>query len=440
MFVDDPAWVPRLLGLAGFVGLIGAVCWMGAVVRDPWSLPAFVRRVRPVAALAAGLLVWFGLGFLAPGPDSTSLDCVGYEEGHSRAQGLGVPVLVDFTADWCTACRQLKRDVLDHPRVVSVAEAGEFVCVVVDVTREGARERELMERYDVLSLPRIAMVDAAGEWVPSWSMAGMVSVDEVLNAVAGVAGGEAGEGGRFERALEEHGWLWAFLLVFLAGFASSLTPCVYPLIPITVGLFVATGARTRLEGLAKASVYVLGIGLTYAALGMVAALFGGLVGGVLQHPVVLGIFALLFAVFALASVGVVSVTLPVGLQSRLGAWTGRGGVLPLLLAGLAAGVLAAPCVGPILAGVLLFIAETQQVLLGGALMAVFALGMGILFLVLGTFASLVDRIPRSGGWMEAIKGVFAVVFAALALEYLSLAWPWLVGAREAVFHGWVRLF
>ncbi|TVR03560.1 MAG: hypothetical protein EA398_04420 [Deltaproteobacteria bacterium] len=438
MFEPSQLMLARLVGLLLLgVGLV-SLLRLGGLLTDPWALPRWRRQLRPATAILAGILLWMLPGLAGPPPGGAELECVDHDQGIAAGAEAGVPILVDFTADWCTACRQLKREVLDHPRVVQRAEEGEFICVVVDVTVEGEHELELMERYGVFSLPRIALVDAGGEWVPDWSMSGMVSVDEVLTAIRAVAAGEEGQPGRFEQAMMSHGIAWALLLVFLAGFASSLTPCVYPLIPITVGLFAAAGASSRLEGLGKATVFVAGIAVTYSALGMVAALAGGLVGGVLQSRLVLALFALFFLLFGMASLGVISVRLPAPLQARLGGWSGRGGLVPLFLAGLASGVLAAPCVGPILAGVLVFVAETRQVLLGGTLMFVFALGLGVLFLFLGTFSSLVDRLPKSGAWMEGVKGLFAVVFCALAVEYAAIAVPAIRDLQTAVLPLLVR--
>lgn len=405
-----------LIALPSLLALVAA----GAVA-------GLLPRLRPVAgwrrlggALLGAFALWLCLPAFGPIGSGEELPCLEYEEARALAMEREVPLLVDFTADWCTACHRLKATVLDHPRTLAAAD--EFVCALVDVTRASERDEELQARYEVRSLPRLAIRDAEGRYVPERSMVGMVTVDELLAAIRG------------ERSAEDNplqrGAFFALLLVFLAGLGASLTPCVYPMIPITVGLFASRGAKSRMEGFASAVVYVLGMATTYTLLGVAAGLFGGLFGSILQAPAVLAGFALLFGALAFASLGLVTFRIPSFAQS----WMDRLGHASLFVMGAVVGIIAAPCVGPIVSAILLLVAESRDVLWGGLLMWTFAMGMGVLFLVLGTFSSLLQRLPRAGGWMEVTKVIFAAIFLALAFHYGGLAWPEFAGLRDE----WVR--
>ncbi|MEO1272308.1 MAG: cytochrome c biogenesis protein CcdA, partial [Myxococcota bacterium] len=224
--------------------------------------------------------------------------------------------------------------------------------------------------------------------------------------------------------IKRDGLLWVLLLVFLAGVGASLTPCVYPLIPITISVFGARDADSRLQAFGLSSIYVLGIVATYTVLGLVAGLAGQGIGEAMKNPFVLGGIAALMIAMGLSSFGLFELQLPSSLQNKLSAQGGKG-VVGALVMGLVAGLVATPCVGPILVAILVFVAQTQDMALGALMLATFALGMGMLFLVLGTFANLINKLPRSGTWMVGVKTVFGVVFMVVALYYLRLALPFL---------------
>jgi thiol:disulfide interchange protein DsbD len=215
--------------------------------------------------------------------------------------------------------------------------------------------------------------------------------------------------------LLQHGWLWAFASVFVGGFLTSLTPCVYPLIPITVSLFGARGdGVTRRRAIALAALYVSGIGAMYTALGVSCALAGRAFGTFMANPLVMVPIALLFCVMAASMFGAFELQLPSELQQRLSKVGGRGFGGAFLM-GLVSGVIAAPCTGPVLASILAFVATTKSVFLGGSLLFTYALGMGVLFFAIAAFAV---ALPKSGGWMEAVKSVFGVIMLVAALYFL----------------------
>lgn len=237
----------------------------------------------------------------------------------------------------------------------------------------------------------------------------------------------------FSRQLEQ-GWWLVFALVFFAGLLTSLTPCVFPMIPITLAVLGSTAnQRGHWAGFVTSLVYVFGIALTYALLGVAAASTGSLFGALLGHPYVVYPLAIVFVIMALSMYGLFEVRAPAFVTSRLN--IGKSpyrGRLSAFFAGLVAGVVASPCVGPVLIAVLAYIAQTQNLFLGFFLMFTFALGMGVLFLILGTFSQLLAYLPKSGPWMNGIKFVFGTTMIAIALYFIepitgAAVWNFLAG-------------
>ena len=217
------------------------------------------------------------------------------------------------------------------------------------------------------------------------------------------------------------GLLLGLLLVFLAGMGASLTPCVYPMIPITMAIIGAKGGG-KARGFSLSLSLVLGMAVTYTLLGVVAALSGATFGSFAQKPAFLIPVSILFAVFALSLFGVFEIDLPQGLKAKLQGDSPRKGFGGAFIMGLVLGPLAAPCVGPIVASVLVGIAQQGQVFLGGLQLFVFSLGMGVLFMAVGTFSS---ALPRSGDWLTQLKylmGVVVLGFAAWNVRLLAPEW------------------
>lgn len=205
----------------------------------------------------------------------------------------------------------------------------------------------------------------------------------------------------------------AYLLAFLGGLATSLTPCVYPLIPITISLFGAREAP-RAHALGLAACYVGGIAATYTTLGLAVGLLGGQFGSFMSSPWVIVPVALFFLLMAASMFGAFELSLPTELQGRLSQVGGRGPIGAFLM-GLVAGIVAAPCTGPPLAALLVFVSTQRSVVLGGSLLFTYALGMGVLFFVIAGFAL---KMPKSGAWMDGVKAVFGVIMTVAALYYL----------------------
>ena len=236
------------------------------------------------------------------------------------------------------------------------------------------------------------------------------------------------------------GLFFNIALAFLSGLALNLTPCVYPLIPITFAWFggQARGDKTGL--IAHAGVYVIGMAATYSALGVVAALTGNLFGAALQYPAVLTGVALVMTLFALGMFDVYELRVPSFLTSLVGA--PRAGLMGTLLMGLTLGIVAAPCIGPFVLGLLTYVGERGSALIGFLLFFALALGLGIPFLVLGIFSGSIHLLPRSGAWMVWVRRIFGFILFCMAWYFMrSLLSPltWSLGLTLLLLIGGIYL-
>jgi len=211
------------------------------------------------------------------------------------------------------------------------------------------------------------------------------------------------------------------------GLLLSLTPCVFPMIPILSGIIVNHGhAVTHLRAFMLSLAYVLGMAVTYAVIGVAAGLSGTLLSAALQNAWVLGSFALVFVVLSLSMFGFYELQLPASLQSKVSDTANKqGGSLPAIaLMGALSALIVGPCVAAPLAGALLYIAKTGDAVLGGTALFIMALGMGAPLLLVGAFSR--SLLPKSGPWMEGVKKFFGVIMLATALWLVSPVIPvWL---------------
>ena len=238
-----------------------------------------------------------------------------------------------------------------------------------------------------------------------------------------------------------HGMLIGLLAVLLGGLALNLTPCVYPLIGVTIAYFGNQGGGPRKIAV-LACIYVLGIALTFSLAGVAVALSGGLFGAALQNPLVLIAIAAMLLVLAASSFGMFSLQPPQWLMRRAG--VARPGYLGSLVMGMGMGVVAAPCIGPIVLGLLLMVERSASPAFGFALFFTLAIGLGLPYIALALAAGHIKTLPRSGEWLAWVEQLFGFVLVGLALYFLDpvlRGWPMRImpyyAATAGIFLGWI---
>jgi len=230
----------------------------------------------------------------------------------------------------------------------------------------------------------------------------------------------AGEDNDLARLINEYG-VWGYFLAlglaFLTGLLLSFSPCTYPMIPITVSIF-AGQKRSVGRGFFLSLVYVVSMAVVYGIMGLIVSLVGGVFGAWLAStPVVIGI-TVVFVIFAMSMFGLYELQVPSALRQKLGGKAHGGGVVGSMILGLVAALVVSPCVGPFVAGILIYVAASGSPIVGFLVLFVFALGLGTLYLIIGTFSSAINALPGSGDWMETVKKFFGFVLLLMALYFL----------------------
>ncbi len=238
------------------------------------------------------------------------------------------------------------------------------------------------------------------------------------------SGDDGAESGAFSQIIARRGMFLAFLAVFLGGLALNLTPCVYPMIPITIGYFGGQSKGKTSGTVLLAFLYLLGMAVMYSALGLFASLTGSLFGSALQNPFVLVFIALVLIGLSLSMFGMYEIRIPARLSNVAG--TSKQGALGAFLMGLTVGIVAAPCIGPFVLGLLTFVGESGNPLLGFSLFFTLAVGLGLPFVFLAILSGNISRLPKSGEWMEWVRKLFGVILLAMAVYFLRSLMPgWL---------------
>jgi len=220
--------------------------------------------------------------------------------------------------------------------------------------------------------------------------------------------------------------LTAIPLLFVAGLLTSLTPCVYPMIPITVALVgreslgtdASGGAGRKWRPLALTLSYVVGLSLVYAILGLIAGLSGTIFGTISSNPWLYFLQANVLLLAGLAMLDVFTITLPASTMEWASRVGGGGSYLPAFGMGAVSGLVAAPCSAPVMAAVLTWVTRTQSATLGFIYLFVFSLGMCALLVAVGVSSGSAARLPRAGGWMIRLKKIFGLVMLGVAEYYL----------------------
>lgn len=206
-----------------------------------------------------------------------------------------------------------------------------------------------------------------------------------------------------------------FLLAFLGGIAVSFTPCVYPLIPISVSYIGLRSSGSKLKGLSLGLVYVTGIAVTYAALGLLASLTGTVFGLVAYHPLTYIFVGALIIIFGLSMLDLFAIPLPH--IAKLPALKKRS-FLSTFILGVSSGLVASPCLTPVLGSILAYLATKKNVLYGATLLFCFAYGMGFVLIVAGIGSSALINMPKLGKWMLYIKRALAFLLMGMAIYFI----------------------
>jgi thiol:disulfide interchange protein DsbD len=257
-----------------------------------------------------------------------------------------------------------------------------------------------------------------------------------MNAPAGAAIPLDSEMGAIEASLKSGKLLSIVPLFILLGLGLSFTPCVLPMVPILSFIVVGEGAKaSRARGFALSATYSLGMALVYTMLGIAAGLAGQGLSAALQNPWVLSAFAILMVIFSLSMFGVYQLQVPGSIQTKLTQASEKqagGKLFGVFIMGAISALIVGPCVAAPLAGALLYISQTRDVVVGGSALFAMAVGMSVPLLLVGVSAG--SFLPRAGAWMESVKRFFGVLMLGLALWIVSPVIP-----AAAQMLGWAAL-
>jgi thiol:disulfide interchange protein DsbD len=276
-----------------------------------------------------------------------------------------------------------------------------------------------------------AVATEAGGSGAGGTASGAAGPSGTSRGAAGASGAADGSHDFIAGVFARYGFLFGFIAVFLGGMALNLTPCVYPLIGVTIAYFGNESGGPR-KVVILALLYVLGIALMFSSVGVAVALSGGLFGAAMQNPWVLATIAGVLFLLAGSSFGLYSLQPPRWLMNRAG--TARPGYAGALLMGLGMGVVAAPCIGPIVLGLLLMVQRSGSAVFGFALFFTLAIGLGLPYVALAIAAGSIRRLPRSGEWLGWIEQLFGFVLVGLALYFLDPIVPDGIISRALPFY------
>ncbi len=258
-----------------------------------------------------------------------------------------------------------------------------------------------------------------------WLLVPIVVASVLL--VAAAWGQDAAETSKYDFAkiMSQQGILVGMAIAFVAGILTSFTPCVYPMIPITIGII---GGRRDEEGssvwrsFGLTCVYVLGLAITYSVLGLLAGMFGASVRSFLMGPWVLIGVAVIFTVLGLGMLGLFELQVPPAIANKLQS-VGGTGLLGILLMGMVSGIVASPCTAAPLAGILLYVATEGSAFTGFILLFTYAWGMGLLLIAVGTSAGALKSMPKSGTWMIDVQKLFGFLMIGVAFYFIRTLVP-----------------
>ncbi|MBI9073550.1 MAG: thioredoxin family protein [Melioribacteraceae bacterium] len=245
--------------------------------------------------------------------------------------------------------------------------------------------------------------------------------DDVFSKVDLSYGSVTEEGGSLAEQLESSGLLISLLIVFVGGLALNLTPCVYPLIPITIGYFGGQSEGSTQKLFFLGLFYILGMALTYSVVGVVTSLSGALFGTLMQNPIVIIVIALIFIALALSMFGMYELKMPDKLVMQAGG--AKSGVFGAFFMGLTMGIVAAPCIGPFVLGLVTYVGAKGDPFYGFIMFFTLAIGLGLPYLFLALFSGKLNSLPRAGMWMEAVKHIFGFLLFGMAFYFAAPLFP-----------------
>lgn len=209
-----------------------------------------------------------------------------------------------------------------------------------------------------------------------------------------------------------------FLIAFLGGLLASLTPCVYPLIPVSAGYIVGHAQNSKAKGFFLSLSYVTGIAVTYSFLGILAVLTGSIFGKLSSSPAVNLISGAIIFIFGLSMFDLFNFNFISHLKLPA---VRKGSYLSALLLGLVSGLMISPCLTPILASILAYLSTAKNVFYGAFLLFCFSYGMGLIFIFIGTFGPALAGLPKPGKWMVAVKKICASVIVLSGVYFIFTA-------------------
>ncbi len=411
-----------LLGISVFIGLSKAIA--GDAIGAKFSKAVVVLLLLTGAFLFLKSLdiKYFPAKYSQKPEQTATLKWIhSIDEGKTIAKKENKNIMIDTYADWCVACKELEEYTFSDPEVAKILE--EYVLVKLDFTKMSAEDRKLQRELNVIGMPTVIFLDSEGKEIRRFF--GFKNKKEFL-AFIGTSSGW------FDRLVEllkqelEKTSLLVFALVFVLGFLTSLTPCVYPVIPIVMGYIGTRSGKKKLKGFYLSIFFVLGLAFVYSILGVAAAMTDSMIGVTFQNPIVVIVIAAIFIVMGLSLAGLFEIPVPSSISSKIQPGGGKSEIIGALVVGGVAGIIAAPCVGPVLIALLSWVSQSGNVFLGFLLTFIFSLGMGIIFLLVGTFSGVISAMPKGGNWMNSIKYFFSVILIGGGIYILTLIAPtWL---------------
>jgi len=340
------------------------------------------------------------------------------EQGKSLAKKENKKIMIDTAADWCVACKELDEYTFSAPEVAKVLKDN-YILVRVDFTKKNKANDLLRKKLGVIGMPTVIFLKQDGSEINRFS--GYYDKDKFLGFIGSKKGFFDRMVALLERELDKKSII-LFFLIFMLGFLTSLTPCVYPVIPIVMGFIGTKSGGKKLKGFYLSIFFVLGLSTVYSILGVIAGATGSMMGITFQNPIIVVVIATIFIIMGLSMAGLFDIPVPSSISSKMQG-SGKGEIIGSMVVGGVAGVIAAPCVGPVLIALLSWISQTGNIFLGFLLTFIFSLGMGVIFLFVGTFSGLVSAMPKGGKWMENIKYFFAATLIAGGIYVLNPVVP-----------------